>query len=399
MIRSDPGIKGIPIPGPDGELPARAARLASKGGTLTERGLVDDTMVALASRDSILPLLRVLDRFEAMSNHRMNISKTMMLLLGDERGFDLEADEPAARALRRRGLQRTYDITPGRDDRLPDKWHGIVLGNEAGTAKAWRDTVRAAGEVAESLHACPMPHGSKGRAALANGKVMGKAYAPLRNTAPADQAVVDSCLRDLQGYADRLVFGRWWLTADAAAQPRHAFGVGHLHVQKYMQAAWVQPLLSTMGRDLGRRPFKHYYAKYAREAYPALGMGRELLSLNLSFGALLAQPPEAMPGEARQAFRALGALPPLRYLRTRCRGPHGRPPVHPARRHPARTAPADAAPAQPHVGRHARRAQDHTCRGAGDAEVGRARRDPCHTRPKRRQDTRAHLPGALHPLP
>ena len=48
---------------------------------------------------------------------------------------------------------------------------------------------------------------------------MGKAYAPLRLTAPADQAEVDSCLRDLQGYAD-LVFGRWWLTADAAAQPR-----------------------------------------------------------------------------------------------------------------------------------------------------------------------------------
>ena len=44
-------------------------------------------MVALASRESILPLLRVLDRFEAMSNHRMNISKTMMLLLGHEREF------------------------------------------------------------------------------------------------------------------------------------------------------------------------------------------------------------------------------------------------------------------------------------------------------------------------
>ena len=42
-------------------------------------------------------------------------------------------------------------------------------------------------------------------------------------------------------------------------------------------------------------------------------MGRELLSLNLSFATLLVQPPEAMPGEARQSFRALGALPPLRY--------------------------------------------------------------------------------------
>ena len=42
-------------------------------------------------------------------------------------------------------------------------------------------------------------------------------------------------------------------------------------------------------------------------------MGRELLSLNLGFATLLAQPPEAMPGEARQSFKALGALPPLRY--------------------------------------------------------------------------------------
>ena len=163
MIRADKAIKGIPIPGPDGALATHATRLASKGDTLADRGLVDDTMVALASRDSILPLLRVLDRFEAMSNHRMNISKTMMLLLGRERDFDLSADEPAARALRRRGLARTYDITPTQDDRLPDKWHGIVIGNEAGTTKAWRDAITTAGEIAETLHACPMPHGSKGR--------------------------------------------------------------------------------------------------------------------------------------------------------------------------------------------------------------------------------------------
>ena len=43
-------------------------------------------------------------------------------------------------------------------------------------------------------------------------------------------------------------------------------------------------------------------------------MGRELLSLNLSFPRVAAGPPEAMPGEARQAFKAIAALPPLRYL-------------------------------------------------------------------------------------
>ena len=72
MIREDVGIRGIPIPGPDGELtPAPAAtRLAPPPHALKERGLVDDTMIALASSESIPPLLRVLDRFEAMSAER-----------------------------------------------------------------------------------------------------------------------------------------------------------------------------------------------------------------------------------------------------------------------------------------------------------------------------------------
>ena len=108
------------------------------------------------------------------------------------------------------------------------------------------------------------------------------------------------------------MFGRWWLTADAAAQPRHAFGVGRLHVQKHMQAAWVQTLLSTMGRDLERRPFKHYYAKYAREAYPALGMGRELLSLNLSFAALCSAT-RGHAGRGVPGFQGTRRPPPLRY--------------------------------------------------------------------------------------
>ena len=90
--------------------------------------------------------------------------------------------------------------------------------------------------------------------------------------------------------------------------------VGHLDVKSHFRAAWLQPLVAAMGRDTEQRPFKSYYARYAREAYPAMGMGRELLTLNLGFGRVAALPPEAMPGEARQAFAALAALPPLRYL-------------------------------------------------------------------------------------
>ena len=39
MIRTDPAIRGIPIPGPDGTIPTSAMRLPSSGHTLTERGL------------------------------------------------------------------------------------------------------------------------------------------------------------------------------------------------------------------------------------------------------------------------------------------------------------------------------------------------------------------------
>ena len=63
-----------------------------------------------------------------------------------------------------------------------------LLGNEAGVSQAWEDTVRKAGQSADSLQACSMPHGSRGRVALAQSKLMGKAFATLRLTVPSDQA-------------------------------------------------------------------------------------------------------------------------------------------------------------------------------------------------------------------
>ena len=122
-----------------------------------------------------------------------------------------------------------------------------------------------------------MPHGSRGRVALAQSKLMGKAFVTLRLTVPSDQATVDQHLTALQRHANRLVFGRkWWLTKPAATQPRHALGVGHLHVHNYMQAAWAQPLLSAMGRDQDRRPFKDYFARYAR--HPVRSPSRQTIS-------------------------------------------------------------------------------------------------------------------------
>ena len=89
--------------------------------------------------------------------------------------------------------RRTYDITPGRDDTLPDKWHGILLGNEQGVTSAWERTAAQAGATADSLHACPIPHGSRGRVNLAQ-HMMSKAFATLRLTAPTDQRRVQATL-------------------------------------------------------------------------------------------------------------------------------------------------------------------------------------------------------------
>ena len=184
----------------------------------------------------------------------MNISKTMMLLLGRERDFDLHADSPAARALRQRGLQRTYDITPGQDDTLPDKWHGIVLGNEEGVTKAWERTAARAGATADSLHACPIPHGSQGRVNLAWHRLMSKAFAALRLTAPTDQQKVEATLGAIQKHANGLVFGkRWWLTEKAATQPRSALGVGHLHVTNYIEVGTWPPQHTTRVYCLGTK--------------------------------------------------------------------------------------------------------------------------------------------------
>ena len=313
MIRQDQSIVGISIPDADGRTAPSALR--GRSPELKERGLVDDTMVALASANSIPALIRVLDRFEAMSHNRMNLSKTVCILLGDERGFDVNGSSLAGQLLRRRGLTRTYDISEGRDDTLPDKWHGVILGNEAGAEKVWRDACDEAQRAAEAQQACAMPYGSRGRQVLAQGKIMGKVNAALRLTVPHSDRAVEDGLAAIQKHADRTVFGkRHWLTLAAAKQPRDCMGVGHLDVKAATQAGWLKPLLAAAGQTQDQRPFKSYYCAYAREAYPALGMGRELLTLNLGFHRVVALPPEAIPGEAKHAFAAYATLPPLTYL-------------------------------------------------------------------------------------
>ena len=181
MLREDERIKGIPIPDFDGHAPS------ADGPTIKERGLVDDIMVAVSGPESVPPLLETLDRFERMSNHKMNVDKTMLLLLGRHGGFDLQGSSEAARQLRSRQLNLTHDIRADGPMRMPDKWHGIVLGNAEGSEAEWAGKVSEAVQRAETMATGAMPYGSRGRTAQAAGKVLGKAKATLQYTVPHDQ--------------------------------------------------------------------------------------------------------------------------------------------------------------------------------------------------------------------
>ena len=101
---------------------------------------------------------------------------------------------------------------------------------------------------------------------------------------PHSQQAVDEGVAATQKAVSRLVLGqRQWLKASEATQPRACMGIGMVDVRRHMAATWAGPLLRAMGSERTHRPFKGYFAQQARAAYPQMDMGRELLTLNLSF--------------------------------------------------------------------------------------------------------------------
>ena len=151
MIRMNDDIQGISIPDADGRIPDPTAHHPHQ--TVKERGLVDDVAVAVATPQSIPPLLDTLDRFEAMSNHRMQISKTVLVLLGHCRSFDIQGNTQAATRLRQRELFEAHDVIDGPPAQLPAKWHGVVIANNQALTAAWKTTAANAAAQADALQA------------------------------------------------------------------------------------------------------------------------------------------------------------------------------------------------------------------------------------------------------
>ena len=102
-------------------------------------------------------------------------------------------------------MTRTHDIRADGPMRMPDKWHGVILGNTAGAATEWKAKVKEAVQRADSLATGAMPYGSKSRTAQASGRVLGKARATMQYTVPHDKKLVTKELEKLQKAVTGLV--------------------------------------------------------------------------------------------------------------------------------------------------------------------------------------------------
>ena len=94
MVRRS-AVRGVEIPGPDGR--------TDEGHTVTikERALVDDTLVLLRDAQDLTELVQVIERFQRISNHKMNFSKSVLILLGRYNDMNLaHGGAPEAQQLR-----------------------------------------------------------------------------------------------------------------------------------------------------------------------------------------------------------------------------------------------------------------------------------------------------------
>ena len=81
MIRRS-SVRGVRIPGPDGETTTGADGRPRGTVEVKERSLVDDTLVLLRDASDLPTLLDEISRFERLSNHKMQLSKSTLFLMG-----------------------------------------------------------------------------------------------------------------------------------------------------------------------------------------------------------------------------------------------------------------------------------------------------------------------------
>ena len=313
MVRRG-AVRGVEIPGPDGR--------TDEGHTVTikERALVDDTLVLLRDAQDLTELVRVIERFQRISNHKMNFSKSVLILLGKYNGMDLaHSGTPEARQLRDAmascGLSADKVHTLNGDTAIPvPKWHGVALATEAGIAAQCTEIVERAVAAASDLTEgqTATKDGARGREAAARWGVAGHAIYPLRYQVPHNTTILHNALEKIQVSMGKVATGGYHGTQRSARlQPRAEGGWGHMHIRRHLEAGWHKQGLEVIC-SADARPWKNYYAYYVRRHMPALGIGRAALASNLRFGPIRKLKAGQITGVAKQVFEALGSAPSIR---------------------------------------------------------------------------------------
>ena len=313
MVRRS-AVRGVEIPGPDGR--------TDEGHTVTlkERALVDDTLVLLHGAQDLTVLVQVIERFQRISNHKMNFSKSVLILLGKYNGMDVaHSGAPEAQQLRDAmascGLSADKVHTLDGDTTVPvPKWHGVALATEAGIAAQCaaiaEKAVAAASDLTEGQTATK--NGARGREAAARWGVAGHAIYPLRYQVPHNTALLHKALEQIQVSMGKVATGGYHGTRTGTRlQPRAEGGNGHMHIRRHLEAAWHKQGLEVIC-SADARPWKNYYAYYVRRHMPALGIGRAALASNLRFAPIRKLKAGQITGVAKQVFEALGSAPSIR---------------------------------------------------------------------------------------
>ena len=210
---------------------------------MKERSLVDDTLVLLRDASDLPTLLDEISRFERLSNHKMQLSKSTLFLMGrysklDPVDGDTEDEQLLRDCMDACGVpsSRVYSFAGDTAVEIPN-WHGVRAASEKGIQAQWDKHVANAKASASAIRATQRvtPNGARGRENQARWGVAGKLLYAMKYQTPHSEARVRRDLKAVQTAVDKVAAGGYyWLRGKAATQPKKEGGLGRMDVERHL---------------------------------------------------------------------------------------------------------------------------------------------------------------------
>ena len=302
MIRNDTRLQGISIPGRDG------GTATGEEETIKERCLADDLAVYLR-KASLYPTLReVNEKFERISCHRTNYTKSFVLLAGAERERlqYLNTGHPLDPRLIDDKIQWTTIET------FNDKYHGVRPSTPEGIEEQWNSIKRELIGHISKAETRQNRDCMNGRVTYIKQNILPGAYYPCRYQAPPRQAQ-EKILKEIQKKANDSVLGAVpRIAVRNAVQSKGDMGINHPHLESQMAAEHAMRILRLI-QDPTHRPYKNFIRYQMKNHYGAVNATDALITSNYSFARLIDAPANSITDVMRAGFRALGTLPEMVY--------------------------------------------------------------------------------------